>query len=135
MKLECKNNNAFLLVTFSVFYKNNCGLRLSLQNKHLGEFWHYYPMGTSSSLLFISFLSFSDKRMATPPCLNFKHIFSGCHRPDSCIPKALIPLTAATLTMRVADRGCRGNTTWSRGLSADHRVCSLLLASFSISFA
>lgn len=32
-------------------------------------------MGTSTSLLFTSFLSFPDKRMAAPPCLNFKHIF------------------------------------------------------------
>lgn len=49
MKLECKDNNAFLLVTFSVFNKNNCGLRLSLQYKHLGnsgiiKLWEAVPL-------------------------------------------------------------------------------------------
>lgn len=130
MKLECKNNNAFLLVTFSVFYKNNCGLRVSLQNKRLGEFWHYYPLGTSSSLLFTSFLSFPDKRMATPPCLNFKHFFFLLA--TTLIPVFVKPgflLTPATLTMRVADHGCRGNMTKLLGFTDDKMVTGILLGS------
>lgn len=59
MKLECENNRAFLLVTFSVSYKkNNCGLKLSLQNKHLGNsgiiiLWE--PIPVSCLLLFLVF--------------------------------------------------------------------------------
>lgn len=74
-------------------------------------------MGTNTSLLFTSFLSFPDKRMAAPPCLNFKHIFLvATTLIQACVPSCSSSTHALSA---VAVRGCGGNVTELFGFTDD----------------
>lgn len=117
MKLYCKNNNAFLLVTFSVFYKNNCGLRSSLQNKHFensGIIILWEPVLVFCLLLF---LVFQTKEWQPHPVLILNTFFW-------LPPPQLGPLfpsgscyTHAPSVFAVC--GCRGNVTKLFGFTDD----------------
>ena len=88
-----------------------------------GEFWHYYPTGIHSSLLFI-FLSFPDKRMAAPPNLSLKHIFLvGSTLFRACVPSGGSYIHTPSV---IAECGRRGNRTELLGVTADKCAWEML---------
>lgn len=92
MKLECENNRAFLLVTFSVSYKKIIVDWGWVSKINIWGILALLSFGNQFQSLVYFFSWFSRQKKGSPTWSSFYTHFPGCHHPDSGLCSFLLQL-------------------------------------------